>query len=92
MLRVVANVSDRKRMSGLCPRARFRRFGTTLGLPNPQQFQLKIIIGPGSPGCQDVPIKNASLSDLWNPRHVDCPLAYAFFETDIPCLHYFRSH
>ncbi|MCI19317.1 hypothetical protein A2U01_0040473 [Trifolium medium] len=37
----------------------FRRFGIALGVLNPRQFQLNIFIGPGSPGCQDLPIKNA---------------------------------
>jgi len=80
-------------MSGLCPRARFQRFGTALGLPNLRQFQLKIITGPGSSGYQDMPIKNACWSDLWNHQQVVVYLlANAFSETYIPYLHYLPSN
>ncbi|MCH81174.1 hypothetical protein A2U01_0001957 [Trifolium medium] len=63
-----------------------RRFGIALGVLNPRQFQLRIFIGPGSPGCQDLPIKNAGMIHLPFLLFYLSPLFFAFFLTVIPYL------
>src|SRR4051812_24020031 len=57
--RELERVSDRNKISGWYLRASVPKLGIALGLLKPRKFQLRIFISPGSPGCQDLPLKNS---------------------------------